>query len=82
MVLLAKKAALCAPDQTRPISLIDSFLKVQERLFLNRFLEVLVNRGILPDTQSGFRAGHRLQTRVLRIVLAVPFLGHTLQLPD
>ena len=68
MVLLAKKAALCAPDQTRPISLIDSFLKVQERLFLNRFLEVLVNRGILPDTQSGFRAGHRLQTRVLLLV--------------
>ena len=68
MVLLAKKEAMCAPNQTRPISLIDSFLKVQERLFLNRFLQVLRDRGILPDTQSGFRAGHRLQTRVLILV--------------
>ena len=68
MVLLAKKDAMCAPDQTRPISLLDSFLKVQERLFLNRFLQVLKDRGILPDNQSGFRAGHRLQTRVLLLV--------------
>ena len=68
MILLAKKDAICAPNQTRPISLLDSFLKVQERLFLNRFRQVLVDRGILPDNQSGFRAGHRLQTRVLLLV--------------
>ena len=65
MVILAKKNAICTPDQARPISLLDSFLKVQERLFLNRFLQVLKNRGILPDNQSGFRANHALQTRVL-----------------
>jgi hypothetical protein len=68
MVLLAKKNALCTPDQTRPISLLDSFLKIQERLFLNRFLCVLKDRGILPDNQSGFRAEHRLQTRVLLLI--------------
>ena len=68
MVLLAKKDTICAPDQTRPISLLDSFLKVQERLFLNRFLQVLRDRGILPDNQSGFRAGFRLQTRVLLLI--------------
>ena len=68
MVLLAKKNAICTPDQTRPISLLDSFLKVQERLFLNRFLQVLKNRGILPDNQSGFRANHRLQSRVLLLI--------------
>ena len=68
MVLLAKKNAICTPDQTRPISLLDSFLKVQERLFLTRFLHVLKNRGILPDNQSGFRANHRLQTRVLLLI--------------
>lgn len=68
MILLAKKDALCIPEQTRPISLLDSFLKVQERLFLNRFLKVLNDRGILPDNQSGFRAGHRLQTRVLLLI--------------
>ena len=55
-------------DQTRPISLLDSFLKVQERLFLNRFLQMLKNRDILPDNQSGFRANHRLQTRVLLLI--------------
>ena len=68
MVLLTKKNALCTPDQTRPISLLDTFLKVQERLFLNRFLKILKDRGILPDNQSGFRAGHRLQTRVLLLI--------------
>ncbi|CAF4408726.1 unnamed protein product [Rotaria magnacalcarata] len=68
MVLLAKKNATYAPDQTRPISLLDSFLKIQERLFLNRFLQILKDHGILPDNQSGFRAGHRLQTRVLLLI--------------
>ena len=65
MVLLAKKDAICTPDLTRPISLLDSFLKVQERLHLNRFIQVLKDRTILPDTQSGFQSGHRLQTCVL-----------------
>lgn len=68
MVLLAKKNAICTPDQTRPISLLDSFHKVQEKLFANRFSQVLKERGILPDNQSGFRQGHRLQTRVLLLV--------------
>jgi hypothetical protein len=68
MVLLAKKNPICLSEQTRPISLLDSFLKVQERLFLTRFRQVLCNRGILPDNQSGFRPGHRLQTRVLLLI--------------
>ncbi|CAF3391072.1 unnamed protein product [Rotaria socialis] len=68
MILLAKKNAACTPDQTRPISLLDSFLKVQEKLFLNRFKKILNDRGILPDNQSGFRAGFRLQTRVLLLI--------------
>ncbi|CAF1614345.1 unnamed protein product [Didymodactylos carnosus] len=68
IVLLAKKNAICSPEETRPIFLLDSFPKVQERLFLDRFLQVLKNRGILPDSQSGFRANHRLQTRVLLLI--------------
>ncbi|CAM4809265.1 unnamed protein product [Rotaria magnacalcarata] len=68
MVLLAKKSAIYAPDQTRPISLLDSFLKVQEKLFLHRFVQVLKDRGILPDNQSGFRPGYKLQTRVLLLI--------------
>lgn len=65
MVLLAKKESICSPSLTRPISLIDSFLKVCERLFLSRFRDVLFRRGLLPDSQSGFRDGFRLQTRLL-----------------
>ena len=68
IVLLTKKNAICTPDQPRPISLCDLFLRVQERLFLTRFLHVLRNRGILPDNQSGFRANHRLQTCVLLLI--------------
>ncbi|CAF4461731.1 unnamed protein product, partial [Didymodactylos carnosus] len=68
IILLAKKEAVCAVSGTRPISLLDTFLKVLERLFLVRFQIILQGRGILPDTQSGFRPGFRLQTRVLTLV--------------
>ncbi|CAF1270004.1 unnamed protein product [Adineta ricciae] len=68
MLLLTKKNALCTLDQTRPISLLDSFLEVYERLFLNRFLTVLNDKGILPDNQSGFRANYRFQTRLLLLI--------------
>ncbi|CAM4862183.1 unnamed protein product [Rotaria socialis] len=68
MIFLAKKNAVCSPDQTRSISLLDSFLKVQEKLFHNRFLKILNDHGILPDNQSGFRAGFRLQTCVLLLI--------------
>ena len=68
MIILAKKNAFCTPTQTRPISLLDSFLKVQERLFLNRFVQVLKDSGFVPDNQSHFRAEHRLQTRVLLLI--------------
>ena len=65
MILLAKKESICLPSATRPISLIDSFLKIGEKLFLSRFRDVLSRRGLLPDQQSGFRQGFRLQTRLL-----------------
>jgi hypothetical protein len=65
VILLAKKESICLPSLTRPISLIDSILKVGERLFLTRFRDVLLRRGLLPDNQSGFRDGFRLQTRLL-----------------
>ena len=65
MILLAKKESICLPSLTRPISLVDSFSKIGERLFLSRFRDVLFRRGLLPDNQSGFRDGFRLQTRLL-----------------
>jgi hypothetical protein len=65
IILLAKKESICSPSSTRPISLIDIFLKTDERLFLTRFKDVLHRRGILPDDQAGFREQFRLQTRLL-----------------
>ena len=65
MILLAKKESICLPSATRPISLIDSFLKIGEKLFLHRFRDVLFRRGLLPEQQSGFRPCFRLQTRLL-----------------
>ncbi|CAF2948356.1 unnamed protein product [Rotaria sp. Silwood2] len=65
IILLAKKEHICPPSLTRPISLLDSFQKVGEKLFLTRFRNVLFRRGLLPDNQSGFRENFRLQTRLL-----------------
>ncbi|CAF2106977.1 unnamed protein product, partial [Rotaria magnacalcarata] len=65
MILLAKKDSICSPSLTRPISLLDSFQKIGEKLFLTRFRDLLARRGLLPDSQSGFREHFRLQTRLL-----------------
>ncbi|CAF4536164.1 unnamed protein product [Rotaria socialis] len=65
MILLAKKYSICLPSLTRPISLLDSFQKIGEKLFLTRFRDLLYRRGLLPDSQSGFRERFRLQTRLL-----------------
>ena len=45
MKLLAKKESICGVGDTRPISLLDIFLKILERLFLVRFQKVLKDRG-------------------------------------
>ncbi len=65
MLLLAKKDAICSPAQTRPISLLDAFQQIGEKLFLTRFRRVLDDRGLLPNNQSGFREKFRIQTRLL-----------------
>ena len=65
MLLLAKKDPICTPAATRPISLLDVFLKINEKVFLSRFQSIINKKGLLPDTQSGFREKFRLQTRVL-----------------
>ncbi|CAF4194111.1 unnamed protein product, partial [Rotaria magnacalcarata] len=65
IILLAKKEHICPPSLTHPISLLDSFQKVGEKLFLTRFRNALFRRGLLPDNQSGFRENFRLQTRLL-----------------
>lgn len=68
IVLLAKKEHICEPSDTRPISLLDTFQKIGEKLFLSRYKKVLDRLGVLPNSQSGFRESHRLQTRVLLFI--------------
>jgi hypothetical protein len=64
MLLFAKKDSICSPSLTRSISLLDIFLKIDEKLFLTRFRDILYKRGLLLETQSGFRENFRLQARV------------------
>ena len=71
MILLAKKESICLPSLTRPISLIDSFLKVSEKLFLSRFCDVLYRRDLLLDNQSEFREGFSSSNPLIVI-----FRGH------
>ena len=77
MKLLAKKESVCKVKDTRPISLLDIFLKLLERLFLKRFQSVLDRRGILHESQSGFRSNFRLQSRVLNLVDQISSLMST-----
>ncbi|CAF4326339.1 unnamed protein product, partial [Adineta steineri] len=65
ILLLAKKDSICSPALTRPISLLDCFQKVGEKLFLSRFRDVLYRRGLLPNNQSGFREGFSSPTVTL-----------------
>ena len=51
LLLLTNKESICLPSATRPISLLDIFLKIDEKLFLTRFRNIINKRGILPDTQ-------------------------------
>ena len=60
-----KKESICPITETRPISLLDIFLKLLGRLFLRRYNRILKNRGLLHDSRSGFRKHFRLQSRVL-----------------
>ncbi|CAF3328732.1 unnamed protein product [Rotaria sp. Silwood2] len=71
MILLAKKDSICPPSLTRPISLLDSLQKIGEKLFLTRFRDLLFRRGLLPNSQSGFRERFHLQTRLLLFLEAI-----------
>ena len=77
MILIAKKDPICAASETRPISLLDPFLKVFEKLFLLRFNKIVLDRGILHHSQSGFRQDFRLQSRVLTVLDQIAALMNT-----
>ena len=62
--LLAKEESICFITEMPPISLLDTFLKILERLFLSQFKPILKNRGLLHDSRPRFRENFRLQSRV------------------
>ncbi|CAF4958601.1 unnamed protein product [Rotaria magnacalcarata] len=43
----------------------DNYSHFMERLYLNRFMTILEDKGLIPESQSGFLPGRRLQTRIL-----------------
>lgn len=53
MKLLPKRDAICNVNDTRPISLLDTFLKILERLMLNRLQKIIEQRGNLNDSHEG-----------------------------
>jgi len=69
MILLSKKKSkIVSVDETRPISLLPCFSKLFEKCFLIQLRKWIDDQGILPDEQSGFRAGHNMAVRVIAII--------------
>ena len=69
MVLLSKtKSPMVEISDTRPISLLPYFSKLYEKIFLLHFQKWILNAGILPEKQTGFRAGHNVSTRTVSII--------------
>jgi hypothetical protein len=56
-LLYKGKGLLTDPGSYRGIALMDSFLKLYERLLYGRLAPWATSRGIIPDCQFGFRAG-------------------------
>lgn len=52
----------------RPISLLSTFSKIFERIFLKRLFPILENFSILPDHQFGFRYKHGTPEQCHRII--------------
>lgn len=52
----------------RPISLLVTFSKIFERIFLRRLLPILENKNIIPEYQFGFRHKHGTPEQCHRIV--------------
>jgi hypothetical protein len=69
MILLSKtKTSIADLNDTRPISLLPCFSKLNEKIFLKHFCKWISDAGILPEEQSGFRSGHNMSTRIVSLV--------------
>ena len=69
MVLLSKtKSGIVTLDETRPISLLPCFSKINEKCFLVHLRKWVDDQGILPEEQSGFRPGHNMGVRLVSMI--------------
>lgn len=67
MIHKANKPENCVTSY-RPISLLSTFSKLFERLFLKRLLPILEENSIIPDHQFGFRHKHGTPEQCHRLV--------------
>ena len=65
MILNKIKIGVPRCDKTRPISLLATRSKLFEKIILERVRHWTETNKLVPDEQSDFRPGCRLQTRVL-----------------
>lgn len=54
-------------NNIRPISILPTFSKILERVINMQLQKHLCNNGIIPVTQSGYKAGHSCTTALLHI---------------
>ncbi|MEW8088496.1 MAG: reverse transcriptase domain-containing protein, partial [Candidatus Thiodiazotropha endolucinida] len=59
------------PKSYRPISLTSAICKVMETMVANRLTSHLENKGLLSDTQSGFRRNRSTIDQILRLESAI-----------
>ena len=57
-----KDGKKCIPDNYRPILVLPAVTKLIERIIFNQLYSYLTERGILSDSQSGFRPLHSTTT--------------------
>ena len=68
MLLSTTKPSMVETSDTRPISLLPCFSKLYEEIFLLHFQKRILNVCILPEEQTGFRAGHNMSTCIVSII--------------
>jgi len=59
------------PTSYRPISLLQYFSKICERLILKRIYPHIISKNVLPSSQFGFRAKHSSVYQIHRVVDAI-----------
>jgi hypothetical protein len=56
------------PSSYRPISVLDTFGKLLEKILLSRILRVVIGRGLLRGEQFGFRPKNIIAIQLVRVV--------------